>query len=76
MQNFKEQVEKKSFNEQCLIIEENSKRGKTSHLPRKLGNIKGASRPDTAAIKDRKAQAQQVLRRSGGAGKNTGKDRT
>ena len=30
------------FNEQCLIIEENNKRGKTRDLFGKIGNIKGA----------------------------------
>ena len=30
------------FSEQCLIIEENNKRGKTRDLFRKIGNIKGA----------------------------------
>ena len=30
------------FNEQCLIIEEHNKRGKTRDLFRKIGNIKGA----------------------------------
>ena len=35
--------EKKAFfSEQCLIIEENNKRGKTRDLFRKIGNIKGA----------------------------------
>ena len=52
MQNFKEQVEKKSFNEQCLIIEENNKRGKTGNLFRKTGNIKGAFPPKMGTIKD------------------------
>ena len=52
MQNFKEQVEKKSFDEQCLIIEENNKRGKTRDLFGKLGNIKGAF-PKMGTIKDK-----------------------
>ena len=52
MQNFKEQVEKKSFNEQCLIIEENNKRGKNRDLFGKLGNIKGAF-PKMGTIKDK-----------------------
>ena len=38
--------EKKAFfSEQCLIIEENNKRGKTRDLFRKIGNIKGAFCP-------------------------------
>ena len=33
------------FNEQCLIIEENNKEGKTTNLFRKIGNIKGVFCP-------------------------------
>ena len=53
MQNFKEQVEKKSFNEQCLIIEENNKRGKIRDLFKKTGDIKGAFHPKMGTIKDK-----------------------
>ena len=46
--------EKKAFfNEQCLKIEENSKRGKTRNLFRKTGNIKGAFCPKMGTIKDK-----------------------
>ena len=41
------------FNEQCLIIEENNKRGKTRDLFRKTGNIKGRFRPKMGTIKDK-----------------------
>ena len=41
------------FNEQCLIIEENNKRGKTRDLFRKTGNIKGGFRPKMGTIKDK-----------------------
>ena len=41
------------FNEQCLIIEENNKRGKTRNLFRKTGNIKGAFPPKMGTIKDK-----------------------
>ena len=41
------------FNEQCLIIEENNKRGKNRDLFRKISNIKGATRPKMGTIKDR-----------------------
>ena len=38
--------DKKAFiNEQCLIIQENSKGGKTKDIFRKIGNIKGAFHP-------------------------------
>ena len=41
------------FNELCLIIEENNKRGKTRDLFRKIGNIKGAFCPKMGTIKDK-----------------------
>ena len=38
--------DKKAFiNEQCLIIQENSKGGKTKDIVRKIGNIKAAFHP-------------------------------
>ena len=40
------------FNEQCLIIEENNKRGKTRDLFRKIGDIKGTYCPRMGTIKD------------------------
>ena len=44
---------KSFFNEQCLIIEENNKRGKTRSLSRKIGNIKGVFCPKVGTIKDK-----------------------
>ena len=41
------------FNEQCLIIKESNKRGKTRNLIRKIGNIKGEIRPKMGTIKDK-----------------------
>ena len=41
------------FNEQCLIIEENNKRGRTRALFRKIVNIKGAFCPKMGTIKDK-----------------------
>ena len=40
------------FNEQCKEIEENSRKGKTRDLLRKIGNIKGIFHPKTVTIKD------------------------
>ena len=40
------------FSEQCLIIEENNKRGKTRNLVSKVGNIKEAFCPKMGTIKD------------------------
>ena len=41
------------FNEQCLQIEENNRRGKTRDLFRKIGNIKGTFFPKMGTIKER-----------------------
>ena len=41
------------FNEQCLTIEENSRKGKTRQLFGKIGNIKGAFHPKVGTIKDK-----------------------
>ena len=41
------------FNEQCLKIEENSKRGKTRDPFRKTGNIKGEFCPKMSTIKNK-----------------------
>ena len=43
----------KIFHEQCSIIEENNKRGKTRDLFRKPGNIKGTFCPKIGPIKDK-----------------------
>ena len=39
------------FNEQCLMIDENNKRGKTGELFRKIENIKGTFHPKMGTIK-------------------------
>ena len=41
------------FNEPCLIIEENNKKGKTRDLFRKIGNIKGDFQLKMGTIKDK-----------------------
>ena len=41
------------FNDQCLQIEENNRRGKTRDLFRKIGNIKGTFFPKMGTIKER-----------------------
>ena len=41
------------FSEECLIIEENNKRGRTRDLFRKIGNIKGGFLPKMGTIKDK-----------------------
>ena len=45
--------DKDFFNEQCIQLEENSRRGKTTELFRKIGNIKGAFHPKMGTIKDK-----------------------
>ena len=42
------------FNDQCLQIEENNRRGKTRDLFRKIGIIKGTFFPKMGTIKERK----------------------
>ena len=55
------------FNEQCLIIEENNKRGKTRDLFRKTGNIKGTFCPKMVPIKDKNGrdlvEAEEIKKR-------------
>ena len=41
------------FNDQCLKIEENNRRGKTRDLFIKIGNIKGTFFPKMGTIKER-----------------------
>ena len=41
------------FDDQCLKIEENNRRGKTRDLFRKIGNIKGTFFPKMGTIKER-----------------------
>ena len=41
------------FDDQCLKIEENNRRGKTKDLFRKTGNIKGTFFPKMGTIKER-----------------------
>ena len=46
--------DKKFFlNEQCIKLEENNRRGRTSDLFRKMGDIKGTFCPKMGTIKDR-----------------------
>ena len=56
------------FNEQCLIIEEDNKRGKTRELFRKIENIKGTFHPKMGTIKDKNGQvlvdAEEIKKRS------------
>ena len=55
------------FNQHCLIIEENYKRGKTGNLIRKIGNIKGETHPKMGTIKDKNGRdlvdAEEIKKR-------------
>ena len=55
------------FNEQCLIIEGNSKTGKIKDLFRKTGNIKGAFCPKMGTIKDKNGRdlvdTEEIMKR-------------
>ena len=44
------------FNEQCIKLEENNRRGKARDLFRKTGNIKGIFYPKMGTIKDRNSR--------------------
>ena len=57
------------FNEQCLILEENNKGGKTGDLFRKIGNVKGAFFPKMGTTKDK--YGRDLWKRSRRDGKNT-----
>ena len=49
--------DKKAFlSEQCKEIEENSRMGKTRHLIRKIGNIKGTFYARMGTIKNRNSE--------------------
>ena len=48
--------EKAFFNEQCKEIQENNRRGKTSNLFKKTGNVKGIFHPKMGKIKDRNSK--------------------
>ena len=54
------------FNKQCLIKEENNKRGRRD-LVRKIGNIKGAFHPKMGTIKDKNGrnpvEAEEIRKR-------------
>ena len=49
------------FNEQCIKLEENNRRGKTRDLFRKIGNIKGTFHPKISTIKDRNSRDLESL---------------
>ena len=44
------------FNEQCIKIKENNRRGRTRDLIRKVGNIKGTFHPKMGTIKDKNSR--------------------
>ena len=41
------------FNEQCIKLEENNRRGKMRDLFRKIGDIKGTLHPKVGTVKER-----------------------
>ena len=55
------------FNDQCLIIQENNKRGKTIDFFQKIGNIKGEFCPKIDTIKDKSGRdivdAEEIKKR-------------
>ena len=55
------------FNERCINLEENNRRGKTRDLFRKTENIKGTFCPKMGTVKDRNSrdlvEAEEVKKR-------------
>ena len=69
--------DKKDFlSEQCKEIEENSRMGKTRHLIRKIGNIKGTFYARMGTIKNRNSEDLTEAKRLRTGGKNTQKNYT
>ena len=67
LQRTAQRSKKAFFNEQCIKLEENNRRGKTSDLFRKIGDIKGTFNPKMGTIKDRNsrdlADAEEIKKR-------------
>ena len=61
-QNTAQRDKKAFFNEQCIKLEENNRRGKTRDLFRKIGNIKGIFCPKIGTIKDRNSRPYRSRR--------------
>ena len=55
------------FNEQCIKLEENSRRGKIRNLFRKIGDIRGIFCPKMGTIKDKNSRdlvdAEEIKKR-------------
>ena len=67
LQRTAQRSKKAFFNEQCIKLEENNRRGKISDLFRKIGDIKGTFNPKMGTIKDRNsrdlADAEEIKKR-------------
>ena len=55
-QNTAQRDKKAFFNEQCIKLEENNRRGKTRDLFRKIGNIKGTFHPKMCTVTDKNSR--------------------
>ena len=51
-QRIAQRDKKAFFNEQCIKLEENNRRGKTRELFRKIGDIKGTFCPKVSIVND------------------------
>ena len=72
MQNRIARRDKKTFlNEQCKEIEKNNRMGKTRHLVKKIGNIKGTFYARMGTIKNRNSEDLTEEKRLRTGGKNT-----
>ena len=65
--NIERRDKKAFFNERCIKLEENNRRGKTRELFRKIVNIKGAFCPKMGIIKNRNGrdliEAEEIQKR-------------
>ena len=59
------------FNKQCKGIEKNNRKGKTTYLFKKIGNIKETFLPKMDTIKDKNSKDLIKAERSRRDGKNT-----
>ena len=74
LQNRIARRDKKTFlNEQCKEIEKNNRMGKTRHLVKKIGNIKGTFYARMGTIKNRNSEDLTEEKRLRTGGKNTQK---
>ena len=63
LQRTAQRSKKAFFNEQCIKLEENNRKGKTRDPFRKIGNIRGTFCPQMGTTKDRNGNAEEIKKR-------------